>query len=548
MTRLKVGELFAGYGGLGMAVEKVFGAELAWYAEWDEAPSKIMAHHYPGIPNHRDVTAVDWHSVEPVDIISGGSPCFPAGTLIDTELDGYRPIEDVQIGDKVRTHTGRYMPVTQQMTRIAETDAIAVKILGAPEFITTTEHPFWVRQKSRIWDKTKRQYRRTWDDPEWVAAGDLTKNSFVGFQLDERDETVQPLGPDLAYIVGRYLGDGWIRNGKRSSNIPKGQRGSRVNSRWWQMFICCDRPEADDLQARIEAAGLYSARFEERTVTKFRVNNRELVSRLMEFGRYAHGKRLPAWVYRLPIEDQAAIWRGWVDSDGSTQKTGQIRVTTVSEQLAHGMARIARNVHRRAVSVHRFEVPTETIIEGRTVRQRAQYQVCLAASNREAFVEGQWVWVPVRSVRPSEPLQVFNIGVQDDESYTAWGVAVHNCQDISAAGRRAGMTEGTRSNLWTAMADAIEIIQPRYVVWENVQGAFSATATSHMESEPRCVGGHGGDNLPFLRAIGRVLGDLETIGYDTQWRSLRASDLGACHHRRRVFVLAERRTQDTVRS
>lgn len=75
MNKLKLGELFAGYGGLGMAVEQVFNAELSWYAEFDDAPSKIMAHHWPGIPNHRDVTTVDWSQVEPVDIISGGSPC-----------------------------------------------------------------------------------------------------------------------------------------------------------------------------------------------------------------------------------------------------------------------------------------------------------------------------------------------------------------------------------------------------------------------------------------------------------------------------------------
>lgn len=537
---MKAGELFAGYGGLALSVSEVFGATTEWVAEFDPDASKVLEQRFPGIPNLGDVTTVNWDQVEPVDIIAGGSPCFPAGTLIDTEQDGYLPIEDVQIGYRVRTHTGRYMPVVQRMTRDAETDAIAVKILGAPEFVTTTEHPFWVRKKSRIWDNTKRQHRRTWAEPEWVAAGDLTKDSFVGFQLDERDETVPPLGPELAYVVGRYLGDGWCRNSKRSSPVPKGQRGSRVNSRWWQMFICCDHPEADELQERIEAAGFTPARFEERTVTKFRVNNRELVSRLLEFGRYAHGKRIPAWVYRLPVEDQAAMWRGWVDSDGSTQNTGQVRVTTVSEQLAHGMARVARNVYRRAVSVHRFEVPTETVIEGRTVRQRAQYQVCLPTGNREAFVEGRWVWVPVRCVRPSGPVQVFNIGVQDDESYTAWGIAVHNCQDVSAAGRRAGMTEGTRSNLWVAMREAIATIRPEWVVWENVGGALSATAQSNMEQAGGCVGDAG--NGPHLRALGRVLGDLTSLGYDTEWRTLRASDIGACHGRARVFVLAHARS------
>jgi DNA (cytosine-5)-methyltransferase 1 len=74
---MKIGELFAGYGGLGLAVEEVFGAELAWVSEYDRGPSKILAHHWPDIPNHGDVTLIDWSQVEPVDIISGGYPCQP---------------------------------------------------------------------------------------------------------------------------------------------------------------------------------------------------------------------------------------------------------------------------------------------------------------------------------------------------------------------------------------------------------------------------------------------------------------------------------------
>lgn len=50
--------------------------------------------------------------------------------------------------------------------------------------------------------------------------------------------------------------------------------------------------------------------------------------------------------------------------------------------------------------------------------------------------------------------------------------------------------------------------------------------------------GGGSDAEPALRALGRVLGDLASLGYSAQWRSIRASDIGAPHHRERVFVLA----------
>lgn len=112
------------------------------------------------------------------------------------------------------------------------------------------------------------------------------------------------------------------------------------------------------------------------------------------------------------------------------------------------------------------------------------------------------------------------------------------CQDVSVAGRRLGMKDGTRSNLWIAMRDAIKIIRPTWVIWENVQGALSAKASSESDVEP----GQGlmGDRPdgPSLRALGRVLGDLTALGYDTEWRVIRASEGGAPHQRARVFVLA----------
>lgn len=109
------------------------------------------------------------------------------------------------------------------------------------------------------------------------------------------------------------------------------------------------------------------------------------------------------------------------------------------------------------------------------------------------------------------------------------------CQDLSHAGRRAGMTEGTRSNLWVAMRESIATIRPALVVWENVRGAYSAAADSELESCPGCVGDGSGVHL---RALGRVLGDLSSLGYDACWYGLRASDVGAAHHRYRVFVFA----------
>lgn len=117
------------------------------------------------------------------------------------------------------------------------------------------------------------------------------------------------------------------------------------------------------------------------------------------------------------------------------------------------------------------------------------------------------------------------------------------CQDLSTAGARAGMVDGTRSNLWVAMREAIAQLEPTYVVWENVRGALSARAESDLGWTEGLLDGrppeaHPKKEDPALRALGRVLGDLADLGYDARWVCLRASDVGACHRRERVFVLA----------
>lgn len=113
------------------------------------------------------------------------------------------------------------------------------------------------------------------------------------------------------------------------------------------------------------------------------------------------------------------------------------------------------------------------------------------------------------------------------------------CTDVSTAGRRAGLHEGTRSGLWNMYARAIDALRPGLVVIENVKGLLHASASSDRWTDLGCQFcdvGDGGE--PSLRALGAVLGDLADLGYDARWGLFRASDVGAPHRRQRVFAVA----------
>ena len=77
---LTLGELCAGVGALGMALSEVIGCEPVWHAQFEpktkqQYAAQILAHHHPGVPNHGDITTLDYAGVQSVDIIAAGFPC-----------------------------------------------------------------------------------------------------------------------------------------------------------------------------------------------------------------------------------------------------------------------------------------------------------------------------------------------------------------------------------------------------------------------------------------------------------------------------------------
>lgn len=89
--------------------------------------------------------------------------------------------------------------------------------------------------------------------------------------------------------------------------------------------------------------------------------------------------------------------------------------------------------------------------------------------------------------------------------------AGYPCQPFSSAGKQLGTADPR--HLWPAIAQAVRAVRPQFVFLENV-----ARHRSH--------------------GFGEVIGDLAAAGYRVAWCSLRASSVGAAHHRERVFIAA----------
>ena len=86
-SRIRIGSLCSGVGGLDLAtIAALGGGSVAWHAQYEppdkngkpdahQYAARILAHRFPGTPNHGDITAVDFAAVEPVDVLTAGFPC-----------------------------------------------------------------------------------------------------------------------------------------------------------------------------------------------------------------------------------------------------------------------------------------------------------------------------------------------------------------------------------------------------------------------------------------------------------------------------------------
>ena len=123
------------------------------------------------------------------------------------------------------------------------------------------------------------------------------------------------------------------------------------------------------------------------------------------------------------------------------------------------------------------------------------------------------------------------------------------CQDLSVAGKQAGIHDGERSNLFF---EAIRIIKemrhatanefPRYALWENVPGAFSSNSGKDFLAVIKAFCSVVDENISVpgpadgvWQPAGCVLGD----GFSLAWRVLNAQYFGVAQRRRRIFLVGD---------
>ena len=530
---LRVFESFAGYGSQAMALNRVkeenpeFDFKVVGISEIDKYALQAYEAVHGHCPNYGDICTIDWENVPDFDLFTYSFPCFVAGTLVLTSA-GFKKIEDITDEDYVLTHTNTFQKVVKPMKRLYNGEMYKLNAMSFDEIVCTPEHPFYVRERKKVWDKTIRRYHREFDSPKWVDAKDLTKNHYLGIAINQNSQLPNWSGvedkrfndivlknelskhlnnPSFWYLMGRYVGDGWKKNGKTGNGI----------------VICCGGRNEDKLIDTMNELEIKFCVDADRTVRKYIISSNELNSFVDRYGYYAYGKKIDDETMNLPVEFLKSFIDGCMDSDGYIDKNGLYKIGSVSKELVYGIGQCVAKVYNRPFSIHKTKRNPQTIIEGRVVNQKDSYELRFKPTDSkqdQAFYENGYIWFPIKEINTfTDECYVYNMEVENDNSYTANGCIVHNCTDISNAGKQAGLTEGsgTRSGLLWECRKAIEVKRPKYLLMENVKALVGKK---------------------FIGEFEKWLAELSDFGYVSYWEVMNAKHHGVPQNRERVFCLS----------
>lgn len=337
--------------------------------------------------------------------------CWGAGTPILT-VDGYKPIEEIEIGDMVYTHDGTIHPVINTMSHFAD-NVIHTKMSGVFDLVCTKNHKLFVTPFDYIgW-----QYKKHFGSPCKKEVASIKHKDLVHlFTLPER--TVH-YDESLAYLVGRYIGDGWSFENNTGH------------------AICCSSREAEELIQKFEEAGILYGHHINKTVEQFPIRknasngrNVELHRILAECGKLAHGKHIPSECFCWDNSSLKALLHGYLDADGCfNQEKQQYRFNTVSYRLAQEMMLILRTLGYTP-TCYRNQRSGESKIQGRTVHIRDRYEVYFYSNpKRGLYVHNynQQMCTYGLKIFDAEPQMVYNITVDENHSYIAGGIVSANC-------------------------------------------------------------------------------------------------------------------------
>ena len=356
--------------------------------------------------------------------------CFLPGTMVGAKT----PVE-IEKAEVVLSHDGTFNNVIENKVDWYKGSTVNIETSGALPMSCTPEHPFLVvrpyvfpggikaKPGVKSWQRVSTVKKHYEDWPKWLPASDLQEGDYLVvprpvFDSEPREmefinsehpksKQILPLQPDAetAWMLGLYAADGSTMGDYAISfTLAAGQDYARLESVFAALGVQTKTTHFD-------------------TYSRVTVASKTIASHFREWFGLGAQRRLPEFVFDngFPLD---ALLEGYVYGDGYSDNRGRVTCHTISKVLVEQIRMIALSVgYVPHVSFARRHSGYENSQQGYHI-----YWHTSPRHNIHAMMGGQ-ILLPIRSI--SEGYyegEVYNLSVENTETFTVNGVATHNCQ------------------------------------------------------------------------------------------------------------------------
>lgn len=418
--------------------------------------------------------------VQPRNLILTAFPviptCFVENTIVLTD-NGYKYIQNVEKNDKLYTHKGNFQKINDFQSKIYTGEMINIKTSYHPNIISCTpEHPFYVKQIDIISrfksvnGKTQRYKEKKIGEAEWINAGDLKPNHFIGMKINTKsiipefnfEKNINQFATknvskilnnhDEWFLLGYYVGDGWCdfnRKGRFYLSLHDkdfefiSKLLNKLNISFYirkktKHKMCDDKVVNTNEEIKKEVIHDTSehcdCEYFEDKCESFECQNIILWNILKDFGHLASNKKIPSWVQDAPKEYIQSFLDGYCKADGHDHPRNQIQLKTVSTDLAFSVQLLYMKLGKLAGICYGKKPKSTKKRDGKMIisKHRAYNTSIVKERSKDLniyHIEDDYMWFKITKNEKSfvKDVKVYNFEVDKDNSYCVENLISHNC-------------------------------------------------------------------------------------------------------------------------
>lgn len=436
---------------------------------WWENPDHV--HNFRDDPSKPGGKTSDWFEFETAGFsyrqIAQEYCCFDGNTRVATRY-GFRKLKDICVGDEVLTHRGRYKKVLFTNNRIAQDIFKFKSYNNRLNTFVSSEHPFlsfyeeWleagdVEEKDIIcsFPKNVRNNKEkfTFDlldiTPEFFKILEDKNDSTKCFLNDRKHKTVHnrfvDIDYDFGYVLGLYLAEG--DSSKYCKNINLYFNYEEELNTWVKTVISF-------IENKIGISCKINKRGNNCGVLSINSSIFKSFMELFYIGDRAWNKKLSKFSYEIGNEDFfKGIVDGVFDGDGCIKERYTKKLRSTSLNLIYDIKYLC-SVLGLNTSLLKNTFYEHQTIEGRLCKQKQSYSLAILGSGgvkidkitdlldnkqdiRECYKSrynknDNFLVASVIEKKKNKPIRVYNIEVEDDNSYVTEHFVVHNCEFLAS--------------------------------------------------------------------------------------------------------------------